>query len=52
MAVGGEILIPDAQRASLRGRTPGPEAADIFQEADEEVETVQGALENTITMMQ
>jgi hypothetical protein len=30
MAVGGDIPNTDAQRASLRGRTPGPEAVDIF----------------------
>jgi DNA methylase len=47
MAARVEIPIPEAQRAGLRGRTPGPEAVDIFQEADEEVETAQGALENS-----
>jgi hypothetical protein len=47
MAARGEILIPEAQRAILSGRTPGPEAVDIYQETDEDGEPAQGALENS-----
>jgi DNA modification methylase len=47
MAVGGEIPIPDAQRVSIRGRTPGPEAVDRFQEVDEDGGTALGAPENS-----
>jgi DNA modification methylase len=36
MAARNEITVTDAQRASLRSRTPGPEAVDSFLEADED----------------
>jgi hypothetical protein len=48
MAVRGEILIPDTQRLSLRGRTPGQEAVDRFQEVDEDGGTALGSPGNII----